>query len=45
VLSAEILVRLHAERDLFVVSPGHEIADVELVVERGDGFVIVRRDG
>jgi hypothetical protein len=45
VLSAEILVRLHAEPDLFVVSPGHEIADVELVVERGEGFVIIRRDG
>jgi hypothetical protein len=44
VLSAEILLRLHSEPDLFVVLPGHEIRDVETVVERGDGFVIIRRD-
>lgn len=44
VLSAEILLRLHSEPDLFVVLPGHEIREVETVVERGDGFVIIRRD-
>jgi hypothetical protein len=43
-LSAELLLRLHAEANLFVVVPGHEITDVEFVIERGNGFVIVRRD-
>jgi hypothetical protein len=28
-LSAELLLRLHAEANLFVVVPGHEITDVE----------------
>ena len=44
VLSAEILLRLHGESDLFVVLPGHEIREVETVVERADGLVIIRRD-
>jgi hypothetical protein len=30
----------------FLVLPGHELEDVEDVVERGDGFTVVRkRDG
>lgn len=28
----------------FIVVPGHERADLEHVVERGDGFVVVEKD-
>lgn len=28
---------------LFIVVPGHEIADAETVVEEGEGFVVVRK--
>lgn len=29
----------------FVVAPGHEVPDVEVVVESGDGFVVVEKLG
>lgn len=32
-------VRAHSER--YVIRPGHETADVDRVVERHDGFVVV----
>jgi hypothetical protein len=34
-------VRRNARR--FVVLPGHEVKDVEIVVESGDGFVVVEK--
>jgi hypothetical protein len=43
-LSDEAVRALHAEPDLFVVLAGHEIPDVEIVVERHDGYVFVRKD-
>jgi hypothetical protein len=43
-LDSELLVRLHAESNLFVVAPGHEIADVETVVAESDGYLIVRKN-
>jgi hypothetical protein len=42
-LTADALHRLHAESGLFVVRPGHEIPDVERVVARHNGYLVVRR--
>jgi hypothetical protein len=42
-LTAAVLQRLHAEQGLFVVLPGHEIADLETVVDSHDGYLVVRR--
>ena len=36
--------RVRADPTLFVTLPGHEIPDVESVVERTDGFQMVRKD-
>jgi hypothetical protein len=36
--------RVRADPTLFVILPGHAEPDVESVVERGDGFEIVRKD-
>lgn len=38
------LQHLHAEQGLFVVLAGHEIPDVESVVDRADGYLIVRKN-
>jgi hypothetical protein len=43
-LSTDALLRLHDENGLFVVLPGHEIPDVETVVDRHNGYLIVRKD-
>jgi hypothetical protein len=43
-LTPEAHKRLHAESALFVVVPGHEIPDVETVVERSERYLIVRKD-
>ena len=43
-LRAAALGHLHAENGLFVVLPGHEIPDVETVVDRHDGYLVVRRN-
>ena len=42
-LTAEALQLLHAEQGLFVVLPGHEITDFETVVDRYEGYLVVRR--
>jgi hypothetical protein len=42
-LTSEALRDLHAENGLFVVLPGHEIPDVDTVVDRHDGYLVVRR--
>jgi len=42
-LTADALRHLHAGNGLFVVLPGHEIPDVETVVDRYDGYLVVRR--
>jgi hypothetical protein len=36
--------RVRADPTLFVTVPGHEEPDVESVVERSDGFQLVRKD-
>jgi hypothetical protein len=36
---------VRAKPEHFVVLPGHEIEDVEDVVEHGDGFVVVEKPG
>jgi hypothetical protein len=36
--------RVRADPTLFVIVPGHTEPDVESVVERGDGFEVVRKD-
>lgn len=43
-LTALALQHLHAENGLFVVLPGHEISDLETVVDRHDGYLVVRRN-
>lgn len=43
-LTAEALLGLHAESGLSVVLPGHEILDVETVVGRENGYLVVRRN-
>ena len=36
--------RVRADASLFVVIPGHEIPEVEHIVEEHDGFHIIRKD-
>jgi len=36
--------RVRAEPTLFIVLPGHEIPDVESIVEPREGFHIIRKD-
>jgi hypothetical protein len=43
-LTAQALQGLHAETGLAVVLPGHEIPDVETVVDRHNGYLVVRRN-
>jgi hypothetical protein len=43
-LTAAALQHLHAENGLFVVLAGHEISDVETVVDRHNGYLVVRRN-
>jgi hypothetical protein len=43
-VGARELHALHAEPDLFVVIDGHQIPDVETVVNQLDGYLIVRKD-
>ncbi|MCW2963613.1 MAG: hypothetical protein JWO17_865 [Actinomycetia bacterium] len=43
-LTAEALHHLHADGGLFVVLPGHEIPDVESVVDRHNGYLLVRKN-
>ena len=35
--------RIRSEATLFIIRPGHEIPDVEEVVERNDAFHVVRK--
>jgi hypothetical protein len=35
--------RVRAEPELFFVVPGHETGNVESIVERGDGYDVVRK--
>jgi hypothetical protein len=43
-LSLATYERVRSDPYLFVLAPGHERAELEQVVERGPGFVIVRKD-
>jgi hypothetical protein len=43
-LTAVALKQLHSGNGLFVVLPGHEIPDVESVVDRSNGYLIVRKN-
>jgi hypothetical protein len=42
-LTVDVLGRLHAEKDLYVVLAGHEIPDVESIVAQENGYVFVRK--
>jgi len=37
--------RIRADSTLFVIVPGHEVPDLERIVSRGDGFVVVQKIG
>jgi hypothetical protein len=43
-LSPEKYVEVRAEPTRFLVVPGHEIPETETVVEKGAGYVVVRKD-
>ena len=43
-LSREVLNRLHAAENTFVVLKGHELPDVETVIAEENGYLIVRKD-
>lgn len=36
---------IHTRGDVFLVTPGHEIPDLEHVIDQGDGYLIVEKDG
>lgn len=42
-LSLEKYVEIRANPRRFLVSPSHEIPDVERVVERGDGYFVIEK--
>ena len=42
-MSGDALRRLHEHPDTFVVLSGHELPDVETVIERRNGYAIVRK--
>jgi hypothetical protein len=44
-LSVEAYERVRADPRRFVVRTGHELPDVEEVVDRGDGYVVVTKLG
>ena len=35
--------RVRSDPRLFLIKPGHEIVDVEDIVERAEGFLVVRK--
>ncbi len=37
--------QIHTRGDVFLVTPGHEIPDLEHVVGTGDGYLVVEKDG
>jgi hypothetical protein len=43
VLGVSDYERVRADPTHFVLVPGHEASDVESVIDRGDGFVVVRK--
>jgi hypothetical protein len=43
-LDAETYVRVRADATWFVVVPGHELPDVEHVVEEHEGFNVIQKD-
>ena len=43
-LDGDEYARIRAVPDWYVVLPGHERAELEDVVERHDGYVVVRKD-
>jgi hypothetical protein len=43
-LAPGAIEKLHSSRRHFVVLAGHEIPDVETVVDRADGYVIIRKN-
>jgi hypothetical protein len=44
-VSAVTYERVRAEPTTFILSPGHGVAAVEEMIERGDGFLIARNFG
>ena len=43
-LRAQEYEQLRADPTHFAVKPGHELPDVETVIERRDGYVVVQKD-
>jgi hypothetical protein len=43
-LTADALHHLHGDGGLFIVLPGHEIPDIETIVDRHNGYLVIRRN-
>lgn len=43
VVARELYERVRGDSMLFLVLPGHEVPEAEDVIERGDGFEIIRK--
>lgn len=44
-INADDYNALRANRRRFVVVPGHELPEVEAIVDRGDGYLVVEKTG
>ena len=44
-VSADVYDSVHERRDRFLVLPGHEHPEIETVIERSEGYVIVDKFG
>lgn len=42
-IKPSVYTRIHANRKRFVIVPGHQVAQVEQVVEKASGFMIVEK--
>lgn len=42
-LAPSVFRRIHEDPEQFVLVPGHELLDIERVIDRADGYVVVRK--
>jgi hypothetical protein len=42
-LTLEEFERVHSRNDRFAVVPGHQVSEVDTVVERNDGYLVVEK--
>lgn len=44
-VTMETYERVRSDSRWFVIAPGHELTDIETVIERGDGYSVVEKRG